>query len=162
MTHQIRAAQRADIKALRQLIMGLAEYEKLAHMVVCQDSDLERALFGDKPECEALLMFHEDALEPVGFALFFHNFSTFLGKPGLYLEDLFIKPEYRGHGLGQALLIHLAGLAVARGCGRFEWAVLDWNVDAQGFYQKLGATVMPDWRITRVTGDALLRLAGMS
>jgi GNAT superfamily N-acetyltransferase len=162
LTHQIRAAQRADIKALRQLIMGLAEYEKLAHMVVCQDSDLERALFGDKPECEALLMFHEDALEPVGFALFFHNFSTFLGKPGLYLEDLFIKPEYRGHGLGQALLIHLAGLAVARGCGRFEWAVLDWNVDAQGFYQKLGATVMPDWRITRVTGDALLRLASMS
>jgi GNAT superfamily N-acetyltransferase len=162
LTHQIRAAQRADIKALRQLIMGLAEYEKLAHMVVCQDSDLERALFGDKPECEALLMFHEDALEPVGFALFFHNFSTFLGKPGLYLEDLFIKPEYRGHGLGQALLIHLAGLAVARGCGRFEWAVLDWNVDAPGFYQKLGATVMPDWRITRVTGDALLRLASMS
>jgi GNAT superfamily N-acetyltransferase len=162
LTHQIRAAQRADIKALRQLIMGLAEYEKLAHMVVCQDSDLERALFGDKPECEALLMFHEDALEPVGFALFFHNFSTFLGKPGLYLEDLFIKPEYRGHGLGQALLIHLAGLAVARGCGRVEWAVLDWNVDAQGFYQKLGATVMPDWRITRVTGDALLRLASMS
>jgi GNAT superfamily N-acetyltransferase len=162
LTHQIRAVTRADVKALRQLIVGLAEYEKLAHLVVCQDSDLERALFSDKPECEARLMFYEDVEEPVGFALFFHNFSTFLGKPGLYLEDVFVKPEYRGHGLGRALLIHLAGLAVERGCGRFEWSVLDWNVDAQGFYQKLGATVMPDWRITRVTGEALERLARLS
>ena len=99
--------------------------------------------------------------EPAGFALFFHNFSTFLGKRGLYLEDLFVEPAHRGCGYGKALLIHLAKLAVERGCGRFEWSVLDWNVDAQRFYERLGAKVLPDWRITRVTGDALARLAAM-
>ena len=97
--------------------------------------------------------------DAVGFALFFHNFSTFLGRPGLYLEDLFVRPANRGRGYGRALLIHLARLAVERGCGRFEWAVLDWNAPAIGFYQALGATVLPDWRITRVTGDALTALA---
>jgi GNAT superfamily N-acetyltransferase len=155
----ISKATPADLASLRRLIVGLAEYEKLAHLVSCEESDLERALFGPKPECEAVLMRVEERDEPVGFALFFHNFSTFLGRPGLYLEDLFVEREFRGRGLGRALLIHLAGIAVERRCGRFEWAVLDWNVDAQGFYRSLGASILPDWRITRVTGSALQQLA---
>jgi GNAT superfamily N-acetyltransferase len=158
----IAPATSADVATLFRLIKGLAEYEKLAHMVVCEASDLERALFGDRPECEAVLIRVADQADAVGFALFFHNFSTFLGRPGLYLEDLFIEPAYRGRGLGRALLVHLAQIAVERRCGRFEWSVLDWNVDAQGFYRSLGASILPDWRITRVTGDALQRLANLT
>jgi GNAT superfamily N-acetyltransferase len=162
MNHRIEKAGLADVPTLRRLIVGLAEYEQLAHLVQCQESDLTHALFGDKPACEAVLVYLDDRQEAVGFALYFHNFSTFLGRHGLYLEDLFVLPECRGRGLGKALLVHLANIAVERNCGRFEWSVLDWNVDAQGFYERLGAKVLPDWRITRVTGDALTKLANLS
>jgi len=158
----IRGARREDLPALHRLVVGLARYERLEHQVVSSIDDFERALFGPHASVEAVLLWPAgagDAAEPVAFALFFHNFSTFLGRRGLYLEDLFVEPEHRGRGYGKGLLIHLAGLAVARGCGRVEWSGLDWNVDAQAFYRSLGATVMPDWRITRLTGDALLGLA---
>lgn len=157
----IRPATRADVPALHRLVVGLARYEKLEDRVVSMPADFERALFDDPASrIEAALVWPTpDAEEPAAFALWFYNFSTFLGRRGLYLEDLFVEPACRGRGYGRALLVHLAGLAVERGCGRFEWAVLDWNVDAQRFYEKLGATVLPDWRIVRVTGDALARLA---
>lgn len=157
----VRKAERADLPALHRLVIGLARYERLEHQVVSTPADFERALFADGAAVEAVLLWPtaEETGEPVAFALYFHNFSTFLGKRGLFLEDLFVEPEHRGLGYGKALLIHLARIAVARGCGRFEWAVLDWNVDAQAFYQSLGAIVMPDWRITRVAGDALRELA---
>ncbi len=157
----IAAATRDDVPALFQLIVGLAEYERLVDLVVCTQGDLEAALFGASAACEALMVRVPEAPEPVGFALFFHNFSTFLGRRGLYLEDIFVLPEYRARGLGRALLVRLAQIAVERKCGRFEWAVLDWNVDAQGFYRSLGATILPDWRIARVTGEALTRLAAL-
>jgi GNAT superfamily N-acetyltransferase len=158
----IRSASRSDLAALHRLVIGLARYERLEDQVVSTLDDFDRALFGDRASVEAVLLRlgDSDQSEPVGFALFFHNFSTFLGRRGLYLEDLFVEPEHRGRGYGKALLQHLARLAVERECGRFEWAVLDWNVDAQAFYQSLGAVVMPDWRVTRVTGDALIKLAG--
>ena len=157
----IRRAERADLPALHRLVIGLARYERLEDLVVSTPEDFERALFADGAAVEAVLLWpsDEEGGEPVAFALFFHNFSTFLGRRGLYLEDLFVEPDHRGHGYGKALLNHLARIAVARGCGRFEWSVLDWNIDAQTFYQRLGAVVMPDWRITRVTGDALHALA---
>ena len=157
----IRRAAVADLPALQRLVRGLAAYERLEDQVVSTPADFERALFGDGATVEAVLLWPGAAAsgEPVAFALFFHNFSTFLGRRGLYLEDLFVEPAHRGAGFGRALLIHLARLAVEGGCGRFEWSVLDWNVDAQAFYESLGAVVMPEWRITRVTGDALRRLA---
>ena len=157
----IRRAERNDLPALHRLVTGLARYERLEDQVVSAPADFERALFADGTTVEAVLLWPtaEETGEPVAFALYFHNFSTFLGKRGLYLEDLFVEPQHRGRGYGKALLSHLAKLAVERGCGRFEWSVLDWNVDAQRFYESLGATVMPDWRITRVTGEALQRLA---
>ena len=157
----IRRAERADLPALHRLVVGLARYERLEDQVVSTVGDFERALFSDGAAVEALLLWPtaEEAGAPAAFALYFHNFSTFLGRRGLYLEDLFVEPEHRSRGYGKALLIHLARIAVARGCGRFEWSVLDWNVDAQAFYQSLGAVVLPDWRITRVTGDALRALA---
>jgi GNAT superfamily N-acetyltransferase len=157
----IRRAEPRDLPALHRLVMGLARYEKLEDQVVSSIADFQRALFDEGAAVEAVLLWPGDADDgdPAGFALFFHNFSTFLGRRGLYLEDLFVEPEHRGRGYGKALLRHLARLAVERGCGRFEWAVLDWNVDAQAFYRGLGAVVMPDWRITRVTGDALAALA---
>ena len=158
----IRGVERDDLPALHGLVRALADYERLADQVVSTPADFEAALFAPGSTVEAVLlrpMVDGREADPVAFALFFHNFSTFLGRRGLYLEDLFVEPEQRGKGYGKALLIHLAGLAVARGCGRFEWSVLDWNVDAQRFYESLGATVMPDWRITRVTGDALVGLA---
>jgi GNAT superfamily N-acetyltransferase len=155
----IRAAEPRDLPALHALVVGLARYERLEDQVVSTIDDFERALFGPGATVEAALLSPAEHDEPVAFALFFHNFSTFLGRRGLYLEDLFVQPGHRGHGYGKALLVHLARLAVARQCGRFEWSVLDWNVDAQAFYESLGATVMPDWRITRVTGDALRALA---
>ena len=142
--------------------MALARYERLEDQVVSSPDDFDAALFARDHPVEAVLLFADERTEPVAFALFFHNFSTFLGRRGLYLEDLFVEPEERGRGFGKALLVHLARLAVERGCGRFEWSVLDWNVDARAFYESLGATVMPDWRITRVTGEALQRLASIA
>ena len=147
----------ADVPVILAMIQGLAEYERLTHLCVATEADVFDALFGEKPTAEVVLAW--EGADAVGFALFFHNFSTFLGRPGLYLEDLFVLPAKRGRGYGRALLIHLARLAVERRCGRFEWAVLDWNAPAIGFYQALGATVLPDWRITRVTGAALSALA---
>jgi GNAT superfamily N-acetyltransferase len=155
----IRAAGPRDLAALHRLVIGLARFERLEDQVVSTVDDFERALFGPGAAVEAVLLRPGPQDEPVAFALFFHNFSTFLGRRGLYLEDLFVDPAHRGKGYGKALLIHLARLAVERRCGRFEWSVLDWNVDAQAFYRSLGATVMPDWRITRVTGEALRALA---
>src|SRR6202158_1434562 len=150
-------AMRADVPAILEMIQGLAQFEGLTYLCVATEADLERALCGDRASVEVVLAWEGD--KTAGFSLFFPNFSTFLGRPGLYLEDLFVRPEYRGRGYGRALLIHLARLAVERGCGRFEWSVLDWNEQAIGFYKALGATVLSDWRITRVTGDALAALA---
>jgi GNAT superfamily N-acetyltransferase len=154
---QILPATAGDISTILAMIRGLAEYERLTHLCVATEADIFDALFAEKPTAEVVLAW-EDA-NPIGFALFFHNFSTFLGRPGLYLEDLFVLPAKRGRGYGRALLIHLARLAIERRCGRFEWAVLAWNAPAIGFYQALGASVLPDWRITRVTGSALAELA---
>jgi GNAT superfamily N-acetyltransferase len=153
----IRFAEQADVPVLFQLIVGLAKYENLAHEVVGSEALLETHLFGDRPYIEALLA--EVDGNPAGFALFFYNYSTFLTKPGIYLEDLFVMPDYRSQGIGKALLSYLAKLAVERDCGRVEWSVLDWNEPAIGFYQRMGATVLPDWRICRVTGDAIAQLA---
>jgi GNAT superfamily N-acetyltransferase len=157
----IRPATPADSDTLFRLISALAEYEKLTHLVEATPQKLGDALFGARPHAEAVIVEvdHDGAKRAVGFALFFHNFSTFLAKPGLYLEDLFVEPAWRGHGLGKALLKHLAALAVERGCGRFEWSVLDWNQPSIDFYQAMGADVMPDWRICRVTGEALKALS---
>jgi GNAT superfamily N-acetyltransferase len=153
----VRFASRADVPVVVDLIRELAVYERLEHLATATPQRLDQELFGPHPTCECLI--GEIDGRPVGFALFFHNFSTFLCRKGLYLEDLFVRPEARGAGLGKLLLQRLAQIAVERECGRFEWSVLDWNVDAQAFYQRMGATVMPDWRICRVAGDALLELA---
>jgi GNAT superfamily N-acetyltransferase len=153
--HQLRAARATDLPAIVGLITELAVFEKLEHLVVVTPESLEPHLFGPRPAAECVV--GEINGTVVAFALFFHNFSTFLGKPGLYLEDLYVQPAHRGTGLGKALLQHLGALAVERGCGRFEWSVLDWNERAIRFYEQMGATVMPDWRICRVTGDALER-----
>lgn len=153
----IRSATVDDVATVLRLIRALADYEKLAHEVVATEDSLRAALFGPKPDAECVIA--REGTRPVGFALFFHNFSTFRGRRGLYLEDLFVEPDCRGKGYGRALLAHLAGLAVERGCARFEWSVLDWNAPAIGFYQSLGATVMDEWRICRLTGDALQALA---
>lgn len=146
-----------DVPAIVAMIRGLAAYEKLSHLCAPTAAGVRAALFGPSPAAEVLI--GREGRTAVAFALFFHNFSTFLGRRGLYLEDLFVRPAWRGRGYGQALLVHLARIAVARQCGRFEWAVLDWNAAAIGFYQSLGATLLPDWRITRVTGPALAELA---
>ncbi len=158
MTIRIRSATKKDVPVVAELIRGLARYEKLEHEVVMTEDLLAAGLFGERPYAEVLLAVDED--RPVGFALFFHNFSTFLGRPGIYLEDLFVVPEERGSGIGRALLEHLARLAVDRGCGRLEWAVLDWNRDAIGFYERLGARPNSDWTVYRLTGEALTTLAG--
>ena len=149
----LRPAAPADLPAIVGLIRELADFEHLSHLVVVTPESLQPHLFGDKPAAEAVVA--EVQGRVVAFALFFTNFSTFLGRPGLYLEDLYVQPAHRGSGLGKALLQHLGALAVERGCGRFEWSVLDWNENAIRFYEKMGATVMPDWHICRVTGDAL-------
>ena len=135
----------------------MADYEQLAQAVVLDEDRLREHLFGARPFAEVLLA--EEADEVVGFALFFHNYSTFLGQRGLYLEDLFVAPQWRGHGLGRLLLARLAATALERGCGRLEWSVLDWNTPAIGFYRRLGAVPMEDWTMYRVTGEALSRLA---
>jgi hypothetical protein len=154
---RLRAATPADAAAIVGLIRELAVFEQLEHLVVVTPQTLAQHLFGPRPAAEAVVAEQGGAV--VAFALFFTNFSTFLGRPGLYLEDLYVQPAHRSAGLGRALLQHLAALAVERGCGRFEWSVLDWNSHAIGFYQKMGATVMPEWRICRVTGEALVALA---
>jgi GNAT superfamily N-acetyltransferase len=149
----LRPAAPADLPAIVGLIRELADFEHLSHLVVVTPESLQPHLFGDKPAAEAVVA--EVQGRVVAFALFFTNFSTFLGRPGLYLEDLYVQPAHRGAGLGKALLQHLGALAVERGCGRFEWSVLDWNENAIRFYEKMGATVMLDWRICRVTGEEL-------
>ncbi len=154
----LRAATAADAGVLVELIGELAAFEHLGHLMQVTPEALAEHLFGPRPVAEAVVAEVDGAV--AGFALFFTNFSTFLGRPGLYLEDLYVQPAHRGHGLGKALLQHLGALAVARGCGRFEWSVLDWNANAIAFYEGMGATVLPDWRICRVTGEALRRLGG--
>lgn len=151
--HLLRPAREADLPAIVGLITELAVFEKLEHLVVVTPESLKPHLFGPKPAAECVV--GEVGGTVVAFALFFQNFSTFLGRPGLYLEDLYVQPAHRGTGLGKTLLQHLGALAVERGCGRFEWSVLDWNEKAIRFYEAMGATVMPDWRICRVTGAAL-------
>jgi GNAT superfamily N-acetyltransferase len=158
MTVAIRFAERSDVPLIVRLIRSLADYEKLEHMVVATEDKVDKALFGGRPYAEALIA--ELDAKPVGFALFFHNFSTFLAQPGIYLEDLFVEPEHRGAGIGRALLSRLAEIALERECGRLEWAVLDWNKDAIGFYERLGAQPQDDWTVYRLTGDPLRRLAG--
>ena len=155
--YKLRAAEPRDVPAIVGLIGELAEFEKLSHLMQATPETLHPHLFGAKPAAEALVC--EVAGEVVAFALFFTNFSTFLAKPGLYLEDLYVRPAQRGAGIGKALLKHLGGLALQRGCGRFEWSVLDWNENAIALYERMGATVMPDWRICRVSGEALARFA---
>ena len=167
----IRSATVADVPLILAFIRDLATYEKLLSDVVATEEDLRRTLFGIPPAGgepvapAAHVVIAEACLpgqvggQPAGFALYFFNYSTFLAKPGLYLEDLFVKPEFRGDGLGKALLLHLAKVANARGCGRMEWAVLDWNEPAMGFYKKLGAVPLDDWRIFRLTGRELEKFA---
>ncbi|HEX9099506.1 MAG TPA: GNAT family N-acetyltransferase [Candidatus Dormibacteraeota bacterium] len=157
MTVHLRAATPDDVPVIAGLIRGLARFEKLEQEVVMTEELLAAGLFGDRPYAEVVLA--EDDGRPVGFALFFHNFSTFLGRPGIYLEDLFVLPEHRGSGIGRMLLAHLARLAVERGCGRLEWAVLDWNRDAIKFYERLGARPNSDWTVYRLAGEALTGLA---
>jgi len=152
----IRPARPGDVGEILRLIRALAEYEKLADEVVATEDALRRTLFGDAPAAEVLLA--EEGGRPVGLALFFQNYSTFLGRPGIYLEDLFVEPAFRGRGIGKALLQAVARIAVRRECGRFEWAVLDWNRPAIEFYQALGARPMNDWTVFRVTGEALRKL----
>jgi GNAT superfamily N-acetyltransferase len=149
-----------DVPLILSLIRELAEYEKLSHMVVATEDMLREQLFGAQPVAQVVVARENNM--PVGFALFFWNFSTFLGKPGLYLEDLFVRPEFRGKAYGKALLLHLATIAKKRGCGRFEWSVLDWNEPAIQFYESLGAVGMQEWKLYRVTGDALDHLARLA
>ena len=158
MTHfEIRTTTEADIPIILQLIRDLAEYERAPDAVVATETGLREVLFGSKPSAEVLLALEK--AEPVGFAVFFHNFSTWLGRPGLYLEDLFVKPEKRGKGYGRALLERLAQIAKERGCGRMEWAVLDWNEPAIQFYRKLGAKPMDEWTVFRLTQEGIAKLA---
>jgi GNAT superfamily N-acetyltransferase len=153
----LRAARPDDLPSIVGLIRELAEFERLTHLVEVTPEKLAPHLFGERPVAECVV--GEVGDEVVAFALFFTNFSTFLARPGLYLEDLYVRPAHRGSGLGKALLEHLGRLAAERGCGRFEWSVLDWNSNAIAFYEKLGATVMPDWRICRISGERLAKFA---
>jgi GNAT superfamily N-acetyltransferase len=153
----ISPAASADVPLILSLINELAEYEKLRHESVATEASIHKALFGAEPRAEAVIARFDGT--PAGFALFFHNFSTFLGKPGLYLEDLFVRPAYRGRAIGKSLLSYLAAMAVARDCGRFQWQVLDWNRPSRDFYERLGAQADPAWVNYRMTGEALQRLA---
>jgi len=157
MTIRIEPATPADVPTILQLVRELAEFERLLHEVTATEAQLRDELFGPKPRAEVVMA--RIGEEVAGFALYFHNFSTFLGKAGLYLEDLYVRDKFRGHGCGAALLQYLARLAVERGCGRFEWWVLNWNQRAIDFYKSLGAVPMDEWTVYRVTGDALTRLA---
>ncbi|TMD97166.1 MAG: GNAT family N-acetyltransferase [Chloroflexi bacterium] len=158
MTLRIRSGEQPDVPLIAELIRGLARYEKLEHEVTLTEEKLDRALFGERPYAETLIA--EDDGRAVAFALFFHSFSTFLAQPGIYLEDLFVVPEARGGGVGRALLEKLAETAVERGCGRLEWAVLDWNEPAIRFYERLGAKPNAEWTVYRLTGESLRALAG--
>jgi GNAT superfamily N-acetyltransferase len=153
----LRSATAADVPQILAYIQGLADYEKLTHACVATEDSLRQTLFGPRPYAEVILGEYDG--EPAGFALFFHNYSTFRAAPGIYLEDLYVLPERRGHGVGKALLKQLAKLAVERGCARLEWSVLDWNAPAIAFYKSLGAEPQDEWTIFRVTGDALSTLA---
>jgi GNAT superfamily N-acetyltransferase len=155
---QIRPATEGDLAIILGLIRDLAEYERAPDAVVATEAGLREVLFGAKRSAEVLLALEEG--EPVGFAVYFHNFSTWLGRPGLYLEDLFVRPEKRGKGYGRALLERLAQIAQERGCGRMEWAVLDWNEPAIQFYRKLGAQPMDEWTVFRLTEEGIAKLAG--
>ncbi|MCK5068512.1 MAG: GNAT family N-acetyltransferase [Bacteroidales bacterium] len=155
----LRIAEVKDVPLILDFIRKLADYERLSHEVVVTEENLEKYLFGEDKVAEVILGYEGEV--PVGFALFFHNFSTFLGKPGIYLEDLFVLKEYRGKGYGKSLLTYLARLALERDCGRLEWAVLDWNEPAIEFYESLGATLMNEWIVNRVSGESLDKLAEM-
>ncbi len=160
MSHSLRSARPADLPIVLGLIRALADYEKLTHEVVATEKRLRASLFpadGARPDAHCVIA--EAGGAPAGFALYFFNYSTFLARPGLYLEDLFVKPEFRGQGLGKALLLHLAKLANDRGCGRMEWAVLDWNKPAIEFYESLGAKRLKEWQICRLTGPSLAQYA---
>lgn len=156
---RIRAGEPRDLPAIAGLIRALAEYERLLHAVEFDEATLGRFLFGGRPYAETLLAEDEATAEAFGLALYFHSFSTFLGRPGIYLEDLFVKPEHRGRGAGRALLSRLAEIALERECGRLEWSVLDWNAPAIGFYERLGAQPNREWTTYRLTGEALRALA---
>lgn len=156
----LRSPTPADVLAIFNLIQALAAYEQLGHAVTGTPEALARDLFGDRPIIEAVVAEVDDRI--IGFALFFSNYSTFLTKSGIYLEDIFVLPEYRGAGIGKSLIKYLANLAVKRGCGRLEWSVLDWNQPAISFYESLGVKVLPDWRICRLTDEALIELGGQS
>lgn len=155
----LRPATIDDVPLILELIRALADYERLPDEAVATEAGLRDTLFGERPAAEVVIAEVDGA--SAGFALFFHTYSTFLGRRGIWLEDLFVRPEFRGHGIGRQLLSHLAALAIARDCGRLEWSVLDWNVDAIGFYQKLGAVAMDEWTTNRVTGEALAALAAL-
>jgi GNAT superfamily N-acetyltransferase len=157
---ELRPATRADVPQILAFVRELAEYEKLAHEAVATEAGMTEQLFGARPAAEVVMA--EVDGQPAGFALFFHNFSTFLGQPGLYLEDLFVRPQYRGLGLGKRLMVHLARLATERGCGRFEWSVLDWNEPAIRFYRSLDAVGLEEWTVQRLSGPALYALAAES
>jgi len=158
MAFEIREANESDVPQIHQFIRDLADYEKLADLVVANEAQLQETLFGSSPYAEVIIA--EEDGTPAGFALFFHNYSTFLAQPGIYLEDLFVKPEYRGRGYGKALLARLAQIARERKCGRIDWAVLDWNEPSIAFYKSLGARRMDEWHTFRLTGEALENLAG--
>jgi GNAT superfamily N-acetyltransferase len=155
---EIRGATEDDVPLILSLIRELAEYERLSHEVVATEETLRDSLFGERRVAETLLAYLGD--DPAGFALFFHTFSTFLGRPGIYLEDLYVRPEFRSAGVGRTLLVRIAGLAKERGCGRLEWAVLDWNEPAISFYKRIGASPVSGWTVYRLTGEALEELAG--
>jgi len=158
-TLSIRQATRADVPLVLSFVRDLADYEKLSHLVVATEAVLAEELFGANSHTEVLL--GHVGTEAVAFAVYFHNFSTFLGRKGLYLEDLYVRPEHRRRGFGRAMLLHVARIAAERKCGRFEWSVLDWNEPAIFFYETLGATIMHEWKLVRVTGEALAKLAQM-
>jgi GNAT superfamily N-acetyltransferase len=153
----LRFAEANDVPVILELIKELADYEKLSHEVVATEENLKKSLFGDHPLAEVIIA--DYLSKPVGFSLFFHNFSTFLGQPGIYIEDIYIKAEHRGMGIGKTILVSLARLAVERGCGRIEWSVLDWNINALNFYNDLGARAMDGWTVFRLTGEKLSNLS---
>ncbi len=154
----IKPATKKDVPVILSFITKLADYERLSHEVVASEELLQRTLFGARRTAEVVIGYYND--EPVGFGLFFHNFSTFLGRPGIFIEDLFVEENYRRRGFGGALLVYIANLAAARGCGRLEWSVLDWNEPAINFYKKFGDSPMKEWTVFRLTGERLDRLAG--